>query len=213
MNGYQPPVDVTRRRPHSLPVVAIGALRESTARRLLDEGRGREPTSGDRTVSSGVEPAPDAFVRTRVVGHGSDDFAAASAALRSLRPQRSVARVLPVDAEAVAGATVLVVLAIGPLTLVAVNRVVWLVDEPDRWGFAYATLPGHPERGQESFEVVLRNDGSVVATVVGRGIVALPWGQVLQPLLRPLQERFAERYLDAVGDAVAECALLAQASR
>ena len=33
-------------------------------------------------------------------------------------------------------------------------RVVAIVDEPDRFGFAYGTLPVHPEQGEESFLVV-----------------------------------------------------------
>ena len=32
-------------------------------------------------------------------------------------------------------------------------RVVYVVDEPDRRGFAYGTLPGHPESGEELFLV------------------------------------------------------------
>ncbi len=36
-------------------------------------------------------------------------------------------------------------------------RVVWMVDEPRRFGFAYGTLPDHPERGEERF-VALWNE-------------------------------------------------------
>ena len=32
-------------------------------------------------------------------------------------------------------------------------RVVYVVDEPDRRGFAYGTLPGHAESGEELFLV------------------------------------------------------------
>jgi uncharacterized protein (UPF0548 family) len=28
-------------------------------------------------------------------------------------------------------------------------RVVYVLDEPERRGFAYGTLPGHPESGEE----------------------------------------------------------------
>ena len=32
-------------------------------------------------------------------------------------------------------------------------RVVYVIDEPSRRGFAYGTLPGHPESGEEAFIV------------------------------------------------------------
>ena len=45
-------------------------------------------------------------------------------------------------------------------------RVVDVVDEPDRRGFAYGTLPGHPETGEERF--MAQRDpqtGEVTATI------------------------------------------------
>jgi len=44
-------------------------------------------------------------------------------------------------------------------------RVVYLVREPTRQGFAYGTLPGHPERGEESFVIELTAAGRVVFEV------------------------------------------------
>src|SRR5689334_9671001 len=44
---------------------------------------------------------------------------------------------------------VLVLLRIGPLGVPC--RVVYTVDDADHRGFAYGTLPGHPERGEEAF--------------------------------------------------------------
>ncbi|GIG66901.1 hypothetical protein Pen01_31960 [Phytomonospora endophytica] len=38
-------------------------------------------------------------------------------------------------------------------------RVVWSVEEPDFAGFAYGTLPGHPERGEEAFTVTATDRG------------------------------------------------------
>jgi uncharacterized protein (UPF0548 family) len=40
-----------------------------------------------------------------------------------------------------------------------------VLDEPDRQGFGYGTLPGHPESGEESF--VVRRDGDRVTLTVG----------------------------------------------
>lgn len=59
--------------------------------------------------------------------------------------------VYPPGATAAVGATVLLRLRLGPIAITAPCRVTWAVDGPDRAGFAYGTLPGHPERGEEAF--------------------------------------------------------------
>ncbi len=56
-------------------------------------------------------------------------------------------------ARAVEGAELTVRAWIGPVRMTAPTRVVYVVDEPDRRGFAYGTLPGHPESGEELFLV------------------------------------------------------------
>ena len=55
------------------------------------------------------------------------------------------------DAREVAAVGSEVMVGLGPLR--APCRVVYVVDEPDRRGFAYGTLPGHPETGEELFAV------------------------------------------------------------
>ena len=40
-------------------------------------------------------------------------------------------------------------------------RVASVVDEPNRFGFAYGTLPIHPEQGEQSF-IVERDEGGKV---------------------------------------------------
>lgn len=40
-------------------------------------------------------------------------------------------------------------------------RIVYTIDEPDRFGFAYGTLPGHVECGEELFMVEKTPDGTV----------------------------------------------------
>ncbi|HYH49978.1 MAG TPA: DUF1990 domain-containing protein, partial [Acidimicrobiia bacterium] len=52
-----------------------------------------------------------------------------------------------------AGTNLAVVLALPIITAVAVCRVVLVVDEPHAFGFAYGTLPAHPEQGEEAFVV------------------------------------------------------------
>ncbi len=64
--------------------------------------------------------------------------------------QRGAGLRVQATAEAAAVGTELVV-RIGPVP--APCRVVYVLDEADRRGFAYGTLAGHPESGEELFSV------------------------------------------------------------
>ncbi|WP_105566266.1 DUF1990 family protein [Microbacterium halophytorum] len=77
-------------------------------------------------------------------------------------------------------------------------RIVYVVDEPDRAGFAYGTLPGHPERGEEAFLIERRDDGSVCVRIraFSRPAGLIYW--LGYPVLRLLQEVFTRRYLRAL---------------
>jgi uncharacterized protein (UPF0548 family) len=95
------------------------------------------------------------------------------------------------------GATVVLGLRLGPAWAVAPCRVVELIDEPDRVGFSYATLPGHPEEGVERFAFA-RTDGAVRFEV---DAVSRPnlWLSRLAPFVaRRIQARITDRYLRAV---------------
>jgi uncharacterized protein (UPF0548 family) len=77
-------------------------------------------------------------------------------------------------------------------------RVVYVVDEPTRKGFAYGTLPGHPEEGEESWIIEHRDDDSVWMTVRAFSRPANPFWWAVYPVLRIVQEVFTRRYLTAL---------------
>lgn len=104
--------------------------------------------------------------RESVLGTGERTFAEASQALLSWQLQRRAGvRVLASSDTVDDGAVAVLLLGFGPLALRAPVRVVYLIDEPNRKGFAYGTLPGHPETGEEAFVVEQRDDGRVVCRV------------------------------------------------
>lgn len=77
----------------------------------------------------------------------------------------------------------------------AAARVVYVIDEPKRRGFAYGTLAGHPERGEEAFIVHQTDDGSVWLTISAFSRPsAWYWWAVYVPL-RIAQEFYTRRYL------------------
>ena len=87
---------------------------------------------------------------------------------------------------------------LGPrwLGIRAVCRVVYVVDEPDRAGFAYGTLPGHAESGEESF-VVERQGERVQFTVRAFSNPANRLARLGGPMTSRVQLIIAERYLRA----------------
>ncbi len=82
---------------------------------------------------------------------------------------------------------------------------VYVVSEPDRRGFAYGTLPGHPERGEELF-LVERQDGSTYAEVRSFSRPGRWFSRLGLPVVRWVQRRYVERYLDALAQALTPAA-------
>ncbi|MDQ3757910.1 MAG: DUF1990 domain-containing protein, partial [Actinomycetota bacterium] len=144
----------------------------------------------------------DGVIRfVRDVGRGRADFDAAVEALRTWVPQRWIGATVHPEAPPVPDATVVLRFGVGPLRLPVPNRVVAVVDEPDRYAFAYGTLPGHPERGEESFEVRLLADDTVRFTIrvhARPAAVLVP----LAPLVGVVQRAALRAYLHAVADHV-----------
>lgn len=116
---------------------------------------------------TGVVPAGfDELRRSRRVGRGWADFERAADALLTWQMHRRAGLAVTASHERVeTGAVAELRLGVGRLGLRAPVRVVDVVDEPTRRGFAYGTLPGHPESGEESFVVELGETGDVTLTI------------------------------------------------
>jgi uncharacterized protein (UPF0548 family) len=128
-------------------------------------------------------------VRTRI-GEGADVFRTAAGAVLSWQMHRAVGVTIDTTAEAARpGADV----TVGLGWIKAPCRVVWTVDEDDRAGFAYGTLPGHPECGEEAFVVERAGDGTVWLTVTAFSRPAARWVRAAGPSARVLQRAYARR--------------------
>lgn len=136
------------------------------------------------------------------LGRGADALARVADGLRAWVCHRGIgATVTPAAATISVGTEVIVRLPMGPVVVLAPCRIVGVVDEPHRFGFAYGTLPGHPEVGEESFVAERAEDGTVTFTV---SVAARP-----VPLLRPAgpailvaQRRAVRGYVRAMADHV-----------
>lgn len=115
--------------------------------------------------------------RTWLLPPGS--FEAASRCVLSLDVLRGAGIVVEGAQRAEPGAVVVQRVPAGPVSLLAPCRIVYVLDEADRAGFAYGTLDGHPERGEEAFDV--RRTGELVSLTIrsftrpGAPLVRLGW--------------------------------------
>lgn len=127
------------------------------------------------------------------------DFDAAADDLLSWRlHERSGLRVWASDVPLRAGTVVRMRLGLGRVALSIPCRVVYVVDEEDLRGFAYGTLPGHPEAGEERFEVRRHDDGSIELTISAFSRPASRLARLGGPISRTVQRVMTERYLRAL---------------
>jgi len=123
--------------------------------RLLNEADAEELTYAEQraTLAEHLPPGYHHVDEEKIVGRGPDAFARASTGLQTWRAhQIRGVRVFPPDTPPREGATVVVTLGTGLASIGAPCRIIAVVDEPARFGFAYGTLPGHPEQGEESLD-------------------------------------------------------------
>ena len=184
----------------------LGRLNEAAVAEALAASAAAEVTYGPLGVTLGEARLPG--YRTdwyeAELGRGAVVFARAVAGLRAWAAHRGAGvRVEPPDAPLEEGTTVVVVTRLGPASVLAACRVVAVVDEPDRFGFAYGTLPLHPESGEEAFLVERGPDDAVRFRVVAVSRPAHPLARLGAPVTRLVQRRVTSRYLEGLRRAIA----------
>jgi uncharacterized protein (UPF0548 family) len=150
-------------------------------------------------VGATTGPLPDGYhhvQKSAPIGRGRRRFeVAADEGMRWGMLRGAGLRVEATSEVAAVGSEVIV--HMGPVQ--APCRVVYVVDEPDRRGFAYGTLPGHAESGEEQF--VVRYDPAtdeVHAEVVAFSRHATWWSRLGSPVASVAQRVITQRYLRAL---------------
>lgn len=132
-------------------------------------------------------------VRTRI-GAGQSAQRAAGQALLDWRMHRALGVTMDATAPVAApGVRVVVGLGVGRWRLRAPCEVVWTAEGDRETGFGYGTLPGHPERGEESFLVERGADDVVTLTVTAFSRPATWYLRALGPVGRGFQRAYARR--------------------
>lgn len=185
-------------------IVIMGWLQlrgRSRAEEILIESRRRQLTytEGGATLL-GVLPVGYRHVRESVtLGSGEVVFDDACEAIRGWAAHRFIgATITPSSARIEQGMTVVVTIARGPLVMVAPCRIVAVVTTPERFGFAYGTLPGHPEVGEESFMVHRDRAGTVSFEIVAFSRPGDWFVRVGGAIPRLVQHRATLGYLEGV---------------
>ena len=137
--------------------------------------------------------------RSVVLGRGSRPFRRAVEGLQTWQAHRLPGvRVFPEHAEIRSGTMVVVTIGTPLFALAAPCRIVEVVDDPARWGFAYGTLPGHPEQGEEAFVVSMGDDEEVRFEVTAFSRPGDPVVRLSGPVGRQLQNIGARGYVRAL---------------
>ena len=132
------------------------------------------------------------------------DFASAVGDLMSWRVHEQAGLAVSASSQRVeVGTVVLLRLGVGALALQAPCRVVYVVDEAQRKGFAYGTLPGHPESGEELFLLSQRDNEQVEFKITAFSMPASATAKIGGPFTRWVQQVMTTRYLRAL-DRLAE---------
>ena len=146
-------------------------------------------------ATTGVLPPGYHHLPERVrLGTGTATFESAAAELVRWEVQRRAGlRVTPSAPAVDVGVVAVLRIGLGPAALRAPVRVVHVVDEPDRRGYAYGTLVGHPERGEEAFVVERDDAGRVWFTVTAFSVPARWPMRMAGPVGRLFQRAYAWR--------------------
>jgi uncharacterized protein (UPF0548 family) len=163
---------------------AIEAFRAGQAR--------REPSYPEIGFSNDRTPPGYDLDHNRVqLGEGRETFERACAALRGwIMFPRPWTEIHPAEAPIETGTVVAVLVHLFGLWWLNACRIVYVIDEPRRFGFAYGTLPGHLERGEERFSVEWREDGTVWYDIRAFSRPRFWLARLGYPISRRVQRRF-----------------------
>ncbi|CAM4028044.1 DUF1990 domain-containing protein [Nocardia ninae] len=148
-------------------------------------------------TSSELPAGYHGFRLRRQIGHGRALFEHAAVAILEYRMQKGTGIFHEASTPTAEPGTRLTVrLGIGPLAITAPCRVVYVLAAPNQRGFAYGTLPGHPESGEELFSVEYDPaDDAVYGVVTAFSRPATWYTRLGGPVARLIQRFVAGRYI------------------
>lgn len=165
-------------------------------------GEQRDSTLSYREVGATANELPDGYRHLRhslTFANGATGFAAGKAAIESWAGHRRAGiRLYPERPVVSDGQTVVLASRVAGLWVTAACRIVWVVDEPSRYGFAYGTLPHHPEIGEESFIVQRTPESQVTVEITAFSRPSSLLARLGGPITHGIQTRTTRLYLKGI---------------
>ena len=125
------------------------------------------------------------------LGKGEAVWAAAKDAIREWRMFPAPwAFISPADAPIQAGVVVAMTAKVVETWWINSCRIVYTMDEPKRFGFAYGTLPGHVECGEEIFMVERSDDDTIRYVIKAFSRPRHLLARIAYPVARAYQRKF-----------------------
>jgi uncharacterized protein (UPF0548 family) len=160
---------------------------------------GLELTYPEHGATRGDLPAGYHYVTRHVrLGTGAEQFTSATKGLWQWQMHKRCGMQVHTSPSLVARQNVLMRVGFGPVRLNTPCRVIYVVEEARRRGFAYGTLPGHVESGEEAFIVTHENDDSVWLDITAFSRPATTLMKVAGPFGRLGQSFMTDRYVAAM---------------
>nr|WP_269205142.1 DUF1990 domain-containing protein [Motilibacter aurantiacus] len=142
-----------------------------------------------------VPPGWNESVAVAALGAGDDVWERARRGLDTWAAHRGARiRVAPPSPVLEEGTVVALAVHLRVAAIVATCRIVRVVDEPDRYGFAYGTLPLHPEQGEESFLVQRAANGAVTFRARSVARPVQPFARLAPPVARLMIAGYTRLY-------------------
>ncbi|MCU1431061.1 MAG: hypothetical protein JWP95_166 [Actinotalea sp.] len=174
-----------------------GPGRPAQLSRRLRAATVRSPTYREVGATGGELPSGYRHSRrVHRIGSGAECFRTAVEHVMTWDMHRGAGlAVEATTARAEVGSTVVTALGWRRVRLPAPCRVVTVLDEPARAGFAYGTLPGHPVSGEERFVVTIDEAGAVEVHLTAFSRPATWWARLGRPVGLRVQDLVIDRYL------------------
>ncbi len=151
--------------------------------------------------------SPDGYITDHnriMIGNGRSDFERAKDAVRGWKMfDFSWVELCWPDVPIETGQNVAVLVRHFEIYSLNAARIVYVIDEPNRFGFAYGTLTDHAESGEERFTVEFNPETNEVHyDLFAFSKLNHPFAKLASPLARMLQKNFAANSKTAMLHAV-----------
>lgn len=128
-----------------------------------------------------------------IIGSGEQKWEAAKEALRNWSQFPAPwTKILPERAPLKVGETVAVLFRIFGIWWINSARIVYVFDEPNHFGFAYGTLKGHLEKGEECFWIERDEAGTISYHIRAFSKPYYWFVKLTYPMARYYQRRFVQ---------------------